>query len=470
MWQRCGGLVLLLSLQAAWVSGQTPYPGLHTDALADASFCPYVNTSPWRRRLPERPAHRRSGEDAIAQRYITNAGPGRPFWRTQGDQDYAGCNPPHTCGNGSGFAVFVATTADHPVTFICRGEQTNYGCWENDVQVCGGGQAGCSRTWQGYAPTHVFGANNEATDDVNWAIVQPNGDVIEAYHCQIHTTISDNALISTGVGSEGICQNGGLSYIGAMLKSNLGTDKGVNGAINSGPNALAIGLKYAHVGVANPQPNSAIWMNTSCNGSGFVYPASSATLECRNPSDGLRTGAHLQLTLTHAEIDAAIDAGAVPAPWRGILYAAHDYGIYLGDTGAGLDNSQPQFAAGWLEDATQVVLQGQHNPWVDWFHALDSSITASTYRPIVYSNPFLPFASSFIVVEDCYATGECSDSPPPDTDCGGPPPPPDDCPRLSRLECMLAVFAGDPLPCGCRPGGGKKRLPAPTNVRVLRAE
>jgi hypothetical protein len=415
-------LVLPGGLQA-----QALYSGLSQTALATADFCPYINTSPWRRRLPDRPAHRRSGEDAKARSYITNAGPNRPFWRTAGDQDFAGCQGVdywNRCTQiDQGMVVFVASTADPQVTFTCDGRKMNYGCWEHDQMTCPPGRQ-CGWTYQGRAPRNLrpgFNGDGSGIGDVNWAIVQPNGDVIEAYHCQIHAPIQSGDTLSAAPGSR--CNSGAGSRMGAMLLSNLARDKGTNGAINSGPNGLAIGLKYAHVGVANPQPNSAIWMNTSCNGAGFVYPATSDTRHCRDASLGLRTGTHLQLTLTHAQIDAAIAAGTVQAAWRGILYAAHDYGIYLGDTGCGLGDDQPAFGCGWLESAMQLVANGAHNPWIDWMHSLDSAITTRTYQPTINANPFLPFVGNVIVVEDCYATGTCSDSPPPETSCGGRPAP-----------------------------------------------
>jgi hypothetical protein len=460
-------LVLLFCLQAAWVHSQTIYPGLHTDALADANFCPYSSSSPWRQKLPENPTLI-PGDAGKARNYIRNSGSGRPFWRVAGDHDYdSGCQGTY-CQADALMATWVATTSDPQVTITCECGNTNYGCWDHDANLCRGGSGGWS--FSAYVPRNMVpGLNNPNEGDANWAVIQPNGDVFEAYHCLILSPVTAGITISPSQFCNG---SRGAGFIGAMLRSNLRTDKGTNGAINSGPNAMAIGLKYNRVAVQNPQPNSAIWMNTSCNGSGFVYPATSETRVCDNPGDGLRTGAHLWLSMTHAQIDSAISAGQVNAAWRGILYAAHDYGIYLGDTGGGLGSDAPAFALGWLENAVQVVANHAHDPWIEWMQQISPGISTSTYAPTLWANPFLPFVDAFQVVADCYAEGTCANSIPTPPCEGGEPttPPSTDCPRLPPLECWLDTLAGDPLPCGCGPGGGKKRLPPPTNVRVIRQE
>jgi hypothetical protein len=428
---------------------QTVFDGLSPNALAPASFCAYGPDAPWRRKLPVNPVARISSENARAQAYITDAGTGRPFWRTVPQDAYANCGgngAPYNCEGNGGFPIFVAQSTDHPVTFTCHCQTTNYGCWENDANICNGNPTG-SYSYPGRAPTNVFGGNNRGTDDVNWAIVQPDGTVFEAYHCQIHKQIADNDVISS-TPNEGICVNGDLpdvgSYIGSMLKSNLTSGRGYNGGINSGPNAMAIGLKYAHTvpPTGNPlsvNPNQAIWMNVSCTlDNAYVYPASSATTGCGG-GRGLPTGRHLWLNRTHAQIDQAITSTPALAPWRGVLYAAIDYGIYIGDTGCGVGPADgPILGCAWLENATQMVVNGQANPWLPWFNSMQSGSS------LVYTNPFLSFASNVEVVADCYALPQaqsiaagCTDATPPASsdDCSGgqviPPPAADTGPLIA---------------------------------------
>jgi hypothetical protein len=429
------GLVLLLPLRLA---AQAPCPDTYGTITKTGpkpvNFRPYRADAPWNLPLPEHPQHRSprtayQSTTAIQtnmREYARNSG---FFLRSSAQEYYSGCTKPQPggrCVGHAGFGLWKATTSDVPVTFICEGGNhayNNYGCSLHDRK---GHDPSVSFTYQGYVPVGLQGLLNESSvNDVNWAVIQPDGNVIEAYHCPIKRNPVPGDVIA-GTQANTLCAN---RYIGAMGISHLVNDKGINSMIASGPTTPAYEINYNEmVPPATARIRHTINFNIGCVAPGVMFPATSGTRICGatqwdNPDQwngqGAPTGQHFFLDLSISQIDELIRQGTLMAQFRPVYIALKEYGGYLFDTGTGT----PRFEIVWLEDSSQWIKEGGQTPWAGFFQTLPgATVGNNTGSPSWFwqeqgHQVFGPIANRIVALEECYAQGTCSDSPAPEV-CG----------------------------------------------------
>src|SRR5438445_13886746 len=93
-------------------------------------------------------------------------------------------------------------------------------------------------------------------------------------------------------------------------------------------------------------------MTVSCDNGTYVYPATKSGSRCSDPTNAPPMGAHFQLAMSDAEID-ALDVDA----WqKTILRALAHYGAYVGDTGGSWGFEQ--------EAGVQYTSVGRSDPWI----------------------------------------------------------------------------------------------------------
>src|SRR5262249_7149709 len=148
--------------------------------------------------------------------------------------------------------------------------------------------------------------------------------------------------------------------LGGAARANIVSSPGTNpGNINGGDNFAALPVHYNEV--LSGQINHALVTWAGCL-DGTAYPGQGA-LPCREGT-GIPSGSHIWLSLTRGAID-ALPESTMPSYMRVFAYAAHDYGLYVFDTGDGNKwIGQPA-----LEDALPYVLSGASDPsfWTSWF-------------------------------------------------------------------------------------------------------
>ena len=424
--------VFLASCQAQTVAPASPknHVNITKTAPMPANFRAYRHDAPWNLRLPEHPMEtvpslRAEIIDyvnvssfkmiAAAPDFFTNChchpGQNDPC-TTPVTQD-----PPH-CGGQTGFSMYVASTSDPRVRFVCDATQTNYGCSLHDVTTW---TPATSFDIEGYMPANAVPVCNssKACGDVNFSVLQPDGTLIEGYGCQFTRPIRDGDIVGTprpgDDPSKLICPN----RMGGLALSNVVTDKGVQATTNSGPSTPANVIPYNWVATPTSVFPRAIVFGVSCTAPGFVYPATSDTSHCGGKTwngRGLKAGTHFFLDLSFAQIDALIVKGTLSNLYRPLYRALHEYGGYLIDTGGGSD---PDITIVMMEDSSQWIANGATSPWDAWFQArggLHGRATGNSPYWIIVKNPFAPLATNMVVLKECYALGTCSDSPPPDVD------------------------------------------------------
>jgi hypothetical protein len=410
---KCGLIVSLLSLSlfpAHDLDAQTPastcsptnYTKITNTEPLPSDFCAYT-VFPFRTRLPEDPKHiDQKNTDRLRSRYLPSSYPqnGSPFVAIGRMPDAAGagaCDASITyCHGSSGYPVWIASADDPVVTVDCA--SARYGCSKNMT-----GTPSKVRS----IPSFRIPANYRPSSNVsdrNGQIIQPNGDAVLIYGCWPSRDFQTGDVLKH---KGGICSNlAGAHY------TNVVTGSGLSLSVNGGSDFAALPARYHEV--MNGQINHALLAWAGCvNGS--VYPGHGAR-ECSD-GDGIPAGAHLFLGLTHAQIDALIAQGLQPANTRPFLYALHDYGMYIFDTGG---RNAKRITQPLLEEPTAIVINGAPNPWETWFKANGGRLAADGSWKTMRAIDYRPLAPWMYVVSACYARGTCSDSVAPSSASGAP--------------------------------------------------
>jgi len=370
-----------------------------------ADFCAYSQL-PFRNRLPDNPQHvdnlhtQHLGE--ILRYFYSlnpNSTPGNQMMGVIGKMPGAAgsgaCDGSITyCHGDSGYPTWIASSSDPLVTVDCS--NVRYGCSNALTNRHPAASLPAFRIPANYRPS-CDGADG---CDRNGQIIQPNGDTIALYGCWPNRNFLNGDVLSTPTG--GPCP-GGSGLNGAHYTSIL-TGNGVNpGNVNGGDDFTALPVKYHEV--ASGQINHAISMLFGC-GTGTVYPGAGAGT-CSDlglPLSGIPWGSLIWLSLDHGQIDSLITQGVQPAAMRPFLYAAHDYGMYVFD-GGHLGLYQP-----WLENPTQIVMNGAPNPWAEWFAANGGGLASDGQYKHTNGIDYKPLQSHLFVLSSCYAQNTCSDS------------------------------------------------------------
>jgi hypothetical protein len=426
------------------------YTGKTATNPSPANFRAYRADSPWNLPLPANPLHVDPSSQFQANikhyggtgnyTYITTPHSG---YYTLCDKTGEHSNPgdPPRCDGTQGFSMWIATTQDVPVTFKCDPARTNYGCSAHD-------SANYNQAWtyQGYAPKELqalcqdSNPNFQACGDHNWGLMQPDGTVIEFYHCSIYQNIiagdviglsTDNTVCNKQDGNHNPNPN---TFGGSGALNHVTQDKGINDVIASGPPTMQYWVTYNELVVAQDIRHT-ITFHVGCVAPNYRFPATSDVRICSqvfpsSPSTwdgrGVPTGARFYLNMSDAEIDTVLNANPGLRAMRPIYIALRKYGGYLMDTGGGKESLEGIL----LEEQTQQFLHNVASGWEtnNWFQ--DNLLNAGwsyqgwgSPRWTSYGFPFVPFGNNFVLLQECYAYGTCSDSPPPEPStaeyCGG---------------------------------------------------
>jgi hypothetical protein len=324
--------------------------------------------------------------------------------------------------------MWIATNHDPLVTFSCNSAYSVYGCTDHGRPVS-------SYSYTAHVPANSRPGcmDPEACGDVNFSVVQPNGDVFMVYGCvplrdfrngdvidgvqSVNRPYTVNPAISGANASKKVC-----AWVNGQAVADIQTGMGVNRNVTSGADYPAEVIRY-HELVTNGYISHAINLPVSCTSKGYVYPGTSLTKLCDGSApdvndgagiNGVPAGTRFFLDRSVAQIDAMIAAGTLNAKMRAVYVALHEYGGYIVDAGEG---TVPSFDTGsggpHLEDARVWITNGQHNPWVDWFATF-----GATYHRSQAGNPFWEFTVNLWpplqpylkALDPCYAAGTCSDS------------------------------------------------------------
>lgn len=427
--------ILLGAVVAAFaVSGPCPtnYTKLTGTGPAPIDFRPYAMNSPWSLPLPTNPTPDPSSTwQNNIKAYAQNS---RIYIRSMHDDAFnpSVCQinqPGGRCGGVQSFGFWVAKLTDPQVTYVCNNTYTNYGCTLHDAQSNSGA---ANFSYVGHAPVNFQASCNDSNScgDSNWAIIQPDGNILEAYQCPILQDVANSNILGAGAGS--ICSTFQTqSYIGSAGLQHV-TDKGESNLAASGPPGP---IYFTYYNEAYPPATArirhAIMFNVGCVWPGtFRYPATSETRACNTAGQGVPAGTRFYLNRTVAQIDADIAAGNLRSFLRPFYIALREYGGYILDTGTGT----PAFEILWLEDPSQWIRNGHHNPWTEWFanaQANGGNVSSGfagfgslhwvlqEQSSNFFGHPNI--VNNLIVLPECYARGNCGDSPAAET-CDDTPP------------------------------------------------
>jgi len=348
--------------------------------------------------------------------YLPNSGPTRGNSWNMGT---TAIKPQNANQGNASYPVYYSRTSDPAVTI---GNCTN----DNSGLICSDGNANVilgniTSTWYipAYARPSSF-ALGGGLYDKNMAIIQPDGRELDLYRCL------PSRDWQSGDSIQGLCGNG----VGVVLAADITRDKGINtGNINGGDNFSALLVRLNEI--IQGQVNHAVASSAGCT-QGHVYPAPFDAYNCSQAghSGGIPAGARLWLSWDHATIDSKT---SIPVQWRPIVYAMHDYGWYVFDTGG---TDQAMNAIGLEDLLGQVLVPGgpAHTSWCDWSCNQGSpwpcgAGTACAWGDgnIYFNDPpsigldLSQFAGAMKVLDPCYAVGNCPDSIPPPTGGGTPP-------------------------------------------------
>ena len=397
-------LLLLGLLRVPTLEAQSCSPSNYTkvtnDAPMPADFCAFAYL-PWRARLPENPQHTVASQTAELRDHYA---PGSSV-DNDGLQKLVtlGKKPTGSGDGNSYYPVYTASARDPLVSVRC---DTGYGCSNGNQQQVSEVPSFRIPAWA--RVNQPFDAGDNLME-----IIQPNGDTVGILGC-----VNLSRDFQTGDVLQDLCDR-----IGAIDYANIVTSPGVNtGNLNGGPDLSALVVHYTEV--QQGQINHALLTVAGCF-HGIQYPASNQALDCE-AGGGIPSGAHFALSLTRAEID-ALPTDVVPVHMRPFAYAAHEYGIYVFDSG----NGQKWFSQPMLEQA-HAYLNRPDAPaegfWNEWFLQQGSGGVGGDKNIQLYGRgkviDWSALAEHLVALDECYARGTCSDSVPEGQGGSTPPPPP----------------------------------------------
>jgi hypothetical protein len=356
-----------------------------------SDFCAY-DYLPFRAVLPVRPQSIDQTNTVILQQhYIPNSVPGTVS-PSIGQLATTGVDPStSSIGGNSMYPLYVASASDPLVHVDCSA--ATYGCSDASGNKV-------SSIPDFHIPAWARPSGGASTgEDHNIEIIQPNGDTALVYGCPPVRDWRTGDTIGSGSAQ---CSRGlaGAAY-GSIVSS-----PGINtGALNGGDDFAALPAHFEEVKAG--RINHALVTFAGCF-TGAVYPGHGAKA-CISGT-GIPSGAHMWLSLDHAQID-ALPASVMPAYMRVFAYAAHDYGIYTFDTGDGNKwIGQPM-----LEDALPYILSGASRSsfWTGWFQTNGGALSGDANLKLEATIDWRPLAQYMFVLDPCYARGTCADSVPP---------------------------------------------------------
>lgn len=304
-------------------------------------------------------------------------------------------------GTRGGYPIWQASASMVAVTFECTTAQTS--CTKDDV-------TGFEDTTGNFTISGFIEATARpgATGcDCNMAVPQPNGTEIEVYNC-IPTRNFINGDVIGGPGGGTNCS--GDTY-GMAAFTNLATDQGLTGAVDTGDSYLDR-VVYYNQWQANNIPHT-FQVTVGCT-IGFHYPATSQANACAGGvTNAFSGGDHLHLRLTDAQIATKIASSEFIAADGPAYYALAHLGFYVIDTGCYTAAEDMDDCGGSntpkLESPQPWYANGGTNPWLtsSIFSGRSTSSGTLTFAGDNFWGTVAPYME---VVGDCYATGTCSDS------------------------------------------------------------
>lgn len=173
-----------------------------------------------------------------------------------------------------------------------------------------------------YVPANAISQAN-GNGDGHLVVIQPNGVEFDIYESRNGGTWANGSTYSVGWGG---------------IITDLDIHSGWGGGVTvAGGADLMGGVVRLPELLAGPGGiHHAIAVSVSCGGNTSVYPATATATQACLPSTNNPTvaqdiplGSHLWLDTTHAQIDALKN---MYADQKTVLYAMHDYGLYVEDT------------------------------------------------------------------------------------------------------------------------------------------
>jgi hypothetical protein len=371
------------------------YTGVVNTAPQPANFCAYT-VLPFRNFVGPTPAATDAANSSIIQTYATNTGAGDEYFTSYATNTVDGT------GIG-GFPVWVGKSTDPHVYVNCAASSVQYGC---SIGTGTNGSSGTTTTSTAYGPFDIPAAarpgSTDSTNsgDENLTVLQPNGIAVNLYFTGCNTW--SNWTSSSVVGGN-VCVG---SFVGASF-SDVQTNNGANpGNIDGGDDFMALIPHYNEVVPAGATINHALELRVSCLTGTVRFPAASSSLSCAAGTNGIPSGSHLHLRLTHAQIDAL----GLPdyTYMKPFYYALSDYGGFIVDTSG--PNNVLRFVGPFsIEDSSPWLRTGNTSPWIAWFNAQGApsyNNAGGTYF-LMTDNFFAPIASYLEILDPCHDIGTC---------------------------------------------------------------
>ena len=441
-----------LVLSPKW-GAATPLPACDPTAyqrLDDTSatgfppeFCAF-SYLPWRVTLPANPHDTNidhTNTDKLRQYYLPHSGANLPAGTGGANLMKSTWRKPRNNQEGaSQHPLYKAKSTDPQINANCTDSSTaQYGCGTLDYAgpgTCTAPDYACYlHTVPAFRiPAYARQSAWYGADDVFLGVVQPDGTAVDVGGCFANDVDWQNGWVLASWNYNPCYSNlYGVSY-GAIGGSTPAHGNHL-GNINAGDSMAALVVHYQEYLSGNIR--HALHVNGGCFQDG-VYPGTFA-LQCSDnaanpPGAGIPTGALMWLDLDHTAVDTMIrdHPEVIPPYMRIFMYAAHDHGVYLLDTGAGVPYIAENFL---LEDALPFLTSThyyENNPGdtlghgTFWWQFLDSfgqyagAYADGSYKAINQ----LDWSSSLMVphlwiLKECYARGTCDDSQP--EPGGGPP-------------------------------------------------
>ena len=410
-----------------------------------ADYCSYAYL-PWRARLPEHPQNIDTANTTILrQHYLVSSGSARP--QPDGSNYYfAQAQKPTQYGQGitQDHPYYVATDSDPLVSVLCYdgapGSEVShviYGCdtlnghsrmWATYYGTSGGDGTANGKHYFHIPPYARMSGELNYGSDTYMEIMQANGDVVGLLGCFVAPSPQ-----GTYVGQPRNWQDGDVitapGYAGSFCQSNFGgaywgkiTDPGNHGgALNAGDAMTALPSTYKEV-TQLLEHRHALHLFASCFCDCTAhFPGTFAGLcEATAGTPGLPVGSRMWLDMDRAAIDAFAAANplVIPPGLKVFVYALHEEGAYLLDTGG---PGPPWITQPLLESFLNGLNSNNitQAPWMGWMQQvagrtdvlagdLGSKIGIQPGEYIDWSNPTL--ISKMYILQDCYARGTCGDS------------------------------------------------------------
>lgn len=344
-------------------------------------FCAYAYL-PFRVQLPASPKHIDTTNTQILQReYAPNS--------KAGVIQVSSRKPTGRGDDASNYVTYKAQSRDPKVTVTC--DKVGYGCSDGNAQ-----HVSTVPPFQIPAYTMSTAPYAAGNADAHFAVIQPDGKVIDTYGCFKAGGWKDGDVFPDA------CQDGAA---GGFMSGDIVTDKGINhGNINAGDNETALPVKFWEVHTGNIR--HALHVFAGCFTEGR-YPGTSA-MDCDDPP-GVPTGTHFYLALTRAQIDQQ-PASVIPEHMRVFAYAAHEHGVFMLDTG----NGKKWFSQPLLEDPLPFYAAGGTGPsyWDPWFKAHGGNEAGDGTLKMWDTIDWSALRDHLFVLDECYARGTCDDSVP----------------------------------------------------------